>query len=270
MNDTEMEKDVVTIQIFPENQIVCGTSSILGTRKNQEDTIYGYAEDKKAIGIVCDGMGGLEGGEMASSLAVESLAGAWFAEPDLENIPDFLEKQAVIADEKVFLLKSEKGEKLNAGTTMVAAVIREKELYWLSVGDSKIYLIRRNEILSVCREHNYRLTLDRLLAEGSITEEEYAKEEPKAEALISYLGMGQLPMMEINRQPFLLEDRDIVLLSSDGLYRSLSEEEILEIVKEGQDNMQKAAEMLTKRALGEKQKGQDNTSVVVMQVRYEE
>ena len=107
-----------------------------------------------------------------------------------------------------------------------------------------------------------------MLRSGRITEEEYAKEEGRAEALISYLGMGDVSLMEINKNPFMLENRDIILLSSDGLYRSLSEQEILQIVKECGEDMQKAASELTAQALGEKVSGQDNTSVVVMQVQY--
>lgn len=267
MCEKEMEKDIVTIQIFPEAQIEVGTSSILGTRKNQEDTIYGYAKEQEALAIVCDGMGGLHGGEIASNVAAESLAGAYFEQGMISNIPEFLEKQAFLADEKVNLLTDENGEALQAGTTIVAVVIREKELHWLSVGDSRIYIIRGDEIMAVNQEHNYRMTLDAMLEKGSITEEEYAQEESRAEALISYLGIGNLSLMDINRHPFILEDNDVVLLSSDGLYRSLSEEEILGILKENEYDMQEAAQQLTAAALGEKKSGQDNTSVVVLKYK---
>ena len=84
---------------------------------------------------------------------------------------------------------------------MVAAIVEKDELYWLSVGDSKIYIIRGEEIISVCREHNYRLTLDQRLEQGQLTQEEYAAEEYRAEALISYLGMGNVSLMDVNAQP---------------------------------------------------------------------
>ncbi len=261
----EMEKDVVTLQILPKcMEVELGMSSIIGTRESQEDTIFGYQQGQEAIALVCDGMGGLAGGEIASKAAAESLADAWFARKEVLDIPGFLEEEAVKADERVFQQKNEKGERIRAGTTIVAAIIRQNELYWLSVGDSKVYIIRGKEILSVCREHNYRMTLDQQLEKGELTPEEYAAEEYRAEALISYLGMGNVSLMDLNRQPFLLEDGDIVLLSSDGLYRSLSEEEILYLVKEYGDDMQCAADMLTSTALGEKKSGQDNTSVILM------
>lgn len=266
----KMEKDIITVRVYPERNFTLGISSILGTRKTQEDSVYGYVQEGRVLGIVCDGMGGLEGGEVASKLAADILVQAWLAQKEIESVPAFLEEQALLADEKVFQLKNESGEVLHAGTTMVAAMVSDRELYWLSVGDSRIYLIRGGEIVSVCREHNYRLTLDELLEQGAITEEEYAKEEARAEALISYLGIGNLSLMEINRNPFLLQDQDMILLCSDGLYRSLSEDEILEIIREHQGNVQKAAQELTACALGEKKTGQDNTSVVLIQAQYKE
>lgn len=264
----EMEKDIVTVKIIPDAapkpEIEIGLSSIIGTRSNQEDTIFGYSNGSEAVGIVCDGMGGLAGGELASMAAAESLAKAWFCQKEIDDIPGFLEEEALKADEKVFLQEDAHGERIRAGTTMVAAIIRGEELYWLSVGDSKIYIIRGKEILSVCREHNYRLTLDQRLRQGELTPEEYALEEYRAEALISYLGMGNVSLMDRNHQPFLLKEGDMILLSSDGLYRSLTEEEIFSVLKENGKTMQQAAEALTSQALGEKQSGQDNTSVVIM------
>lgn len=265
MNGIELERDVPTVRIFSENQITLGISSILGTRKNQEDAVYAYTKEKNAIAIVCDGMGGLNGGETASNTAVKSLAEAYFLEKQIRNIPEFLERQALKADEEVFLLEDETGEALQAGTTIASVIIQEGKLHWLSVGDSRIYIIRGDEIMAVNQEHNYRMKLDALLEGGSITEEEYKREEHRAEALISYIGMGNMSLMDINRQPFILEDEDIVLLSSDGLYRSLSDEDILGIVLEAKEDTQSMAEQLTRMAMGDKQSGQDNTSVVALQ-----
>ena len=121
-------------------------------------------------------------------------------------------------DQAVNNLKNEDGRPLNGGTTVVAVVIENNKMYFLSVGDSKIYILRDNEILAVNREHNYRLSLDEKLKKGQITKEQYIAEEDQAEALISYLGMGNVSLMDINNEPFILQENDIVLLCSDGLY----------------------------------------------------
>lgn len=263
----ELEKDIVTLKVIPKKKITIeiGTSSIIGTRSKQEDTIFGYGSGSRAIAVICDGMGGLEGGELASQAAVKSLVGAWFDAKEIEDIPQFFKDEAIRADEKVFLQENEKGERIQAGTTMAAVIIRNNELYWLSVGDSKIYIVRGEEIMAVCREHNYRLALEQRLKQGTLTPQEYAAEEHHAGALISYLGMGNVSLMDRNLQPFLLEDGDIILLSSDGLYRSLTEENILMVISENRENMQHTAEALTAKALGDKTSGQDNTSVVILE-----
>lgn len=241
-----------------------GTASILGSRKSQQDAVFGYAHGGRAIGIVCDGMGGLLGGEIASRAALESIADAWFAHPKVEDIPQFLRSEAVRADEKVYWQESVDGMRLNAGTTVVAVMIENNELYWLSVGDSKLYFIQGREILSLNVEHNYRMELNARLRDGTMTAQEYEAEEYQAEALTSYLGIGNLSLMDISTKAYKLQDQDIILLASDGLYRSLSEDEILAIVRENDQDMQKAAETLTASVQGRKK--QDNTSVVLLRV----
>lgn len=264
----QKEEEIITVEVFPKElqPAEIGMSSIIGTRKSQQDSIFGCADQKGALGIVCDGMGGLAGGELASKTAVHSIVDAWYALDEITDVPQFLETEAENADQKVFLQEDGRGKHMEAGSTVVAVVVKERELYWLSVGDSRIYIIRGNEIMAVNREHNYRMTLDRKLKAGEITQEEYDAEEYRAEALISYLGMGHLPFIDVNRKPFLLEDQDIIILCSDGLYRSLAEDEILAIAKR-QETMQGAADELTRTALGEKQSGQDNTSVVILRYR---
>ncbi|MCM1160532.1 MAG: protein phosphatase 2C domain-containing protein [Roseburia sp.] len=262
----EMEEDSVTVEVFPRERrpLEIGFSSIIGTRKSQQDSIFGHVNGTKALAIVCDGMGGLSGGEQASRLAVESLMKDWFENEEIGDIPAFLEQAARKADEQVFRQKDDRGEPLKAGTTIVAAVVRGDELYWLSVGDSRIYIIRGNEIMAVNQKHNYRMTLNSRLKKGEITKEEYAAQEYRAEALISYLGMGNISLMDINQRPFLLEDGDVVVLCSDGLYKSLSEEEIFGLVQINERNTQKMAEALTEAALEKKKVKQDNTSVIVL------
>lgn len=259
--------DEITIRqnIKTRTVVNTGSSSIPGTRSSQQDKVFVHAEEGRAIGIVCDGMGGLQGGEIASQAAVGSFARSWKRNIKVDNYSSFLRDEAIKADQLVFEQEDGKGNRLDAGTTVVMAVIQNHDLYWLSIGDSRLYIVRGQEIFAINKPHNYREVLEEKLQNGEITIEAYEKEEHKAEALTSYLGMGNISLMDINEKPFPLQSRDLLLLCSDGLYRSLSDSRILKILIQNRDDIQGAAEKLTAEALGNKTHGQDNTSVVLME-----
>lgn len=262
-NTSHVCEELSTVQIHETLKVVdIGISSIIGARAKQQDTVFGYEAGLQAIALVCDGIGGLDSGEAASRIAATSLVDAWFEQADFDNIPNFLKKAAVQADREVYLQTDENGVPICSGTTAAAAVISGNELYWLSVGDSRIYMIREDEIEPLNIDHNYRLELDLRMQRGELTQAEYEAQECRADALISYIGMGNVSLMDINQKAFLLNDGDIVLLCSDGLYRSMQEQDILHMIRAYEQDMQQAADALT--AAVQDRKKQDNTSVVLL------
>lgn len=275
--DARKQRDIVTVQLEREVDIDrllndeqplhinMGVSSILGTRKNQQDTVFGNVEGNRALAVVCDGMGGMNGGELASQTAATIFIDDYYKGTPISDMQKFLHKEAKKMDKAVHELTDEDGRPLNGGTTVVAVVIEEDKMYFLSVGDSKLYILRDNQIIAINREHNYRLSLDERLKNGQITEEDYKAEEDQADALISYLGMGNVSLMDINNEPFILQENDIVLLCSDGLYKRLSDREILEVIQYEEPDMTRAARRLTDVVMMRTKKNQDNTSLVVMQ-----
>lgn len=242
-----------------------GVSSLIGTRPEQEDSVYGEVLTDSAVAILCDGMGGLQRGALASQSAIQTFAEDYEKRDVTMKIPFFLRQEAIEMDMVVHELVDENQNSIRAGTTVVAVVMQKNELYWLSVGDSRIYIIRGEEIMAVNRDHNYRLRLDTALENGSITEEVYRQEEAKAEALISFLGIGNVSLMDINLEPFALKQGDVILLCSDGLYRTMPKDVIRQICLEHLPDAQKAADMLTETAVLSSLESQDNTSVVVIQ-----
>lgn len=275
IDEARKQRDIVTMQLndnidsiiydsYPLH-INMGISSILGTRKNQQDTVFGNVDGKRTLAVVCDGMGGMNGGEIASQTAATIIIDDFYKEYPIADMQTFLYKEAKKMDTAVNNLTDEDGKPLKGGTTVVAVVIEENEMYFLSVGDSKIYILRENQIMAINREHNYRLSLDERLKYGQITEAQYRAEENQAEALISYLGMGNVSLMDINNEPFILQENDIILLCSDGLYKRLSNREIFEIIKYEEPDMDRAAKRLTDVVMMRTRKNQDNTSLVLMQ-----
>jgi len=258
------QDEVITQEDNRIPTVKIGMSSVMGTRKTQQDTVYAFSRDPLHLAVVCDGMGGLEGGEIASRMAAETLAADFLEMDETADISSFLRDEALRLDEQVWNLRGENGAFLDAGTTIVTTVIRGNELYWMSVGDSRIYQIRKGEITVLTREHNYRLTLDILLRQGRISREEYDRSQENAEALISYLGIGDLRLIDGNKRPILMEKGDKFLLCSDGLYRSMDKKQIMELLLRAPEEAGRAAQTLTASVMQRCQGKQDNTSVVLV------
>lgn len=255
-----------------EGDVFFGTSSVIGRRSEQQDAIrvddsYAYGESGKAIAVLCDGMGGLAGGAKASNLCACMVFDAFHSDAPLSSFQDFYRRVVCRADEEVSGMRTEGGTQLlGAGTTLVSVAIQDGQLHWASVGDSRIYIIRGSQIRCVTHDHNYLMLLSEKVKRGEMTQQE-ADTHPKREALISYVGMGGVAYLGLNTKPFQLLDGDMLVLCSDGLYRSVSEEEIRQVVRCFADDVQQAAEALTSWAMSKSLPNQDNTSVVVVSYR---
>jgi len=241
--------------------------SIIGTRDQQEDCAFCSSDEKKVVAAVCDGMGGHECGKLASTVTIEKFKDS-LAKKDLaESFPNFYLALVDILDELVFNLKNQKGERLGAGTTLVSAAIVNSDLFWLSVGDSRLYILRDNELVQATRDHNYFLRLNKMKQENEISDNQYETEAAKGEALISFIGMGGIELMDINHAPFKLQPDDTILLSTDGLYKSLSDEEIKQCLRT--DNVEDALTSLLGKVEAKACRFQDNTTCVIIKYNGE-
>ena len=250
------------------NSLDIGLSSVIGKRKEQQDTViaddeYMYYEKGRAIATLCDGMGGLKGGKQASHTCASLLNNAFHNINENDDVSAFYRRIVQKLDSSVKGLKNDDGSLMNAGTTLVSVAIDSGKLNWLSVGDSRIYIIRNNKIKCITHDHNYSMILNDRVKRGEITQEAVDKD-PKKEALISYIGMGGVKYIDINTRPFPLFDGDCILLCSDGLYRALNAGEILTVLATVNGDMKRGAVALTDFAISKKLRGQDNTSVILI------
>ncbi len=250
----DRKKKIPTIQV--------GASSVIGARSSQQDSLLNLYRHPFHLGVICDGMGGMEGGELASQTATGILAADFIKLSPRENISEFLSKEAFQMNKAVSELRNKKGEPINAGTTLVAVIINQDRLYWISAGDSRIYHFRDGEMVQLTRDHNYGLTLDILLRRGVLSTDEYMEESAKSEALISYLGVEDLRLVDSNAEPIILRRDDMLLLCSDGLYKTLGNGKILNLMYRYQ-SAQETAGKLTSCAMEMGGRHQDNTSVIV-------
>lgn len=242
-----------------------------GNRKYQQDAVYVSSSKKlsankhtRVLAVVCDGMGGMADGGKASATAIEMLKQGFSKiekEPGI-SIPTFFRQGIKAIDRTIHDFPKDAGK--GSGTTMVAVIAEDNKLYWASVGDSRIYILRDNEMIQVTRDHNYLLRLQEMVQNGQMTLQE-AQAKKQKEALISFLGIGNVSLMDINETPFEMKYGDVVMLCSDGITKTLQDNQIKAIIKSDIVSMQKKAETLVAAAVRANTHSQDNTSVAIIQ-----
>ena len=227
--------------------------SLQGNRNEQQDR-SAVVKESNLLAVICDGMGGMCGGAAAAQTAVNELA-ARFKTQKPDDIPKFFLKNAEQINAAVNKLPAK------GGTTMVSVIIKGNELYWFSVGDSRLYLLRDNTLYQITEDHNYFLQLKEQLASGKITNEYYNSELEKGHSLISALGMKKIPRVHMNIKPYSLKSSDILLLTSDGLYKALSDQIIKELLVTDIDHSKELIkEQLIKCTNGDL----DNTTYIII------
>jgi|GEM_PF-402378 len=202
------------------------------------------------IGVVADGMGGMAKGEIASQIAIETvLKEAFptsFKSPEQRNIwlmNVFQKANQAIASEVE-----------NGGTTLSMILAVNEQLMIAHVGDSRIYLLRQGKIKQLSQDHSLVASLVR---SGEITEEE-SRHHPDRSVLIKSIG-SKTPLsngyvqnlnITINNLTLTLEDHDILLLCSDGVWDLVSPEDLKEVFANHQsDSLQKAVDATIQKVL---------------------
>ena len=237
--------------------------SIIGSRDDQQDCCASSLCTNTAFAAVCDGMGGTNGGAVASRTATERMMSMYRAKEPLEGYPDFFLRSIDVLDESIVAIQRNPGFE-GAGTTIVAAAIDGSELYWLSVGDSRLYILRGSEIIQVTRDHNFALCLGQW-GETELRTAKAINNSLYAEMLISFIGIGGIRIYDNNRTAFELCPGDMVLLTTDGLTKALDDREIHHILTSNSPH--EGMDILFRRATAKSNKSQDNTTCVLIAVR---
>ena len=233
---------------------------IPGGRKYQEDD-YGLIEpgdpdaDRSEVLLIADGMGGHVSGDTASRTVVKTFVEIYH---DTDGpIPDRLRVCLNVANDALAEAVKENPELEGMGSTVVAAVVSQHGLDWISVGDSPLWLFRDGKLRRLNADHSMAPVLANLVAVGRMTEEEAATD-PKRHALRSAVMGDEIHLIDVSSQPVAIRKSDRLLLASDGLM-TLEDEEIAGILQNMQDApLSEVAEMLIQSVeeVGKAQSGQ--------------
>lgn len=242
-----------------------GVSTIIGTRSYQQDACWADAGPDCLVGVLCDGMGGMEDGGRASRFCVEQFAGQIGPVLEAEDLCGCMRQIVCGLDAQVAAFTNASGQRLDSGTTLVAAAARRGRLYWVSAGDSRIYLYRAGQLTQLTTDHNYGLQLREQVARGVITPEQAARE-PRPDALISYVGMGDIARVDVS-DALALQAGDIVMLCSDGICKVFADDAICQLLHMYQElPASEMARCLTEASWKQHCGPMDNTSVVILRL----
>ncbi|HAF29654.1 MAG TPA: Stp1/IreP family PP2C-type Ser/Thr phosphatase [Bacteroidales bacterium] len=241
-------------------KLIVGNATDIGiVREHNEDymahfdTPYGYCI------IVCDGMGGHAAGEVASQGAIEAIK-HYLQDGKVTKLDTAISLQNAIefANYKLLEMVQLNPALTGMGTTCIMALINQSEMYVAHAGDSRLYLIRENDIKQLSKDHS---TIQNLIDAGVLTEEE-AKVSEKRNQITKAIGIFEKVEPTVTKQAFRLKHNDRILLCSDGLTAHLNQKDISATINTYPD-VQTAALKLVEKANSEG--GTDNITVQLIQ-----
>jgi protein phosphatase len=243
---------------------VSGQSDIGCQRENNEDS-FGYWEPeddeqflrKGRLAIVADGMGGYEGGQEASHLAVETVS-SFYRDRNGNDPQQVLNEALQAAHERVRQHGFAHPKLRGMGTTCTAIVVVGHALHYVHVGDTRLYLVRNGQITQITRDHSY---VGRLVESGVISREE-AEKHPQRNILTAALGTSADLIMDSPEHPASLQAQDVLVVCSDGLWGQVQDAEILEAV--GNNNPEAAGRQLID--LARERGGPDNITLQILRL----
>ncbi len=258
---------LTTRKTYESSLYVMEEFSVLGTCTVQEDATGCCIRDNTSVMVLCDGIGGMERGDLAAKMAVDTILRCAAECVWKEDPAGFLTYVVDEANHAVFELLGDDGVPIQGGCTLVVVLTVGRRLYLANVGDSRAYVLRKGELYRMTMDHNYEEWLKRKLEKKEITEENYCSERKRGAALTSYIGMGELKECFIRSEPVLLDRDEVVIVMSDGLYKLVNEDEIKEIVSANLRCLDVAGVHLLKQAREHVNRYQDNTSIILFRIK---
>ena len=229
------------------------------TRSSNQDAMSaGFLDERTCWAVVCDGMGGANGGSVASQKCIELLSEqlqeGYRPELSKEEIRSLLEGAIYHANAVIYELAQTNSELSGMGTTAVLALVQEQELSVVHVGDSRAMLFHAGTIQRLTKDHSL---VQHMIDVGELTEQE-AQQHPNRHVITRAIGVSPVVLDDYGQ--WSLQPGDVLLLCSDGLYNRVSDQEIALLLKETQ--REQWAEKLVEKA--NENGGEDNITAVLL------
>ena len=244
--------------------IKTGNCQNQGARPYQEDA-FGYSNitdsdilsEKGMFAILSDGMGGLTNGKEVAEYTVQATKAMFDNINPKMNICEQLLNITRYVNQNI----CEKYSGGRSGATLVLAYIFKNRLYWVCVGDSRLYCIRNGVMFSMNEDHDYKNQLyrDYIRHGGDL---DAIENDRQKDSLVCYIGKKDIPYYDVSIRGYKIKPNDIFVLCSDGIYNGISEEAVAEIAQK--TGAQAACETIVGSVVSRKLPGQDNMTVMVI------
>ena len=247
--------------------IKTGNCQNRGARNYQEDS-FGYSNivssdvvsNKGLFAVLSDGMGGLTNGKEVADYVVQTSISLFEALNPTRKISTQLEKIAESINENV-CAKYGAGATSKAGATLVIAFFFKNRIYWVAVGDSRLYCYRNGYLFQMNEDHDYKNKLFRRFIDdrGKL---ETAFKDPQRDSLVSFVGKKDLPEIDVSLKGYKIMPGDIYVLCSDGIYNAINQDLLKNHLV--RYDAQVASEQIVSSVLDARLPGQDNMTVMVI------
>lgn len=234
-------------------------SDVGKVREINEDAFYiSNSLDEVQLYMLADGMGGYNGGEIASKLAIQSAKNYIEnnfkeIEKDKDSIIQLIGSSIEYANMVVYEKAKENKELSGMGTTLEVCLIYNNRAFIGHIGDSRIYRIRKAIIRKLTQDHSY---VQKLVKDGTITPEQ-AEKHPQKNILLKVLGCNAFIEPDVMVKGFLKED--VLVMCSDGLSNMVTQDDIYKMAS---GNIEQATVDLVDKA--NENGGYDNITVVII------
>lgn len=239
-------------------KIVAKTDKGKIRESNQDAYAVGELPGDVAWAVVCDGMGGAAGGNIASKLAVkvisDKITSCFNDKMRDSSIKNLLDSAITAANIEVYDMADAHSELRGMGTTVVCAIVRHDTVYIAHAGDSRAYIVQDGNVSQITTDHS---VVQNLIDSGEITIEE-AEHHPNKNLITRAVGVDK--KIEIDFDQYDLNEKDTLILCTDGLSNFVSTQDLLNDVQDGQ--YYAFADRLVKRA--NNNGGGDNITVVAI------
>jgi len=226
-----------------------------GRQKNEDRMGYSYTREA-GIFILADGMGGHPEGEVAAQIALQAVSSLFQTRacPRLADVKAFLDEAVLSAHRQMLAYAASKYMSDSPRTTVVVCVVQDGSATWAHCGDSRLYLVRKGDMVLRTRDHSY--------AEYPHIGANSGRQPVNRNVLFTCLGSPMRPMVDMSETTPLLP-RDRILLCSDGLWSVLADREISSVL--GAHPVAEAVPELVERALRGGGAASDNVTVVAFE-----